>query len=336
METEQATQIPSAPPNVAIAPSAAQEVSKANGGSPPTGESQQTEAAPKVAPQESKPKGQKPDGWDKVDFQNDPPEKIEQRFNRLFKQVKGFQRDLQTRDDLLAEQSAVIKELHQNQTKVVSHIQNQDFNGAETRLIQARKDARANGDDNLVDQINDQIADIKLKKLTIASTPKQPAQPQARPQNAGEAARYAASQGVLAEEDQEVIQTWQEETDDGGEALRPWALASDPQYNAALIEARAVFSNPKFARKSMPEKLAEVDRRMGLEQPKPRQDVMPSGRGAGGDLTRGNGKGNMRGVQMSERAVKMAIHNKFAGPGKSNDEHIEAYRQQIAKIRGNA
>jgi hypothetical protein len=335
METEQAAETPSTPA-VAIAPSASSEVAKAN--AKPSQTQPIAQPAPKPQDQEVKPKGVKPEGWDKVDFQNDPPDKIEHRFNRLFKQTKQFQRDLQARDELLAEQSAVIKELHDRQNKVVNHIQNQDFNDAETKLIQARKEARANGDDDRVDAINDQLAEIKLKKLSATAAPKQqPQQPQ-RPQNATEAAKYAVSQGALAEEDQEVIQTWQEEADEYGEPLRPWALASDPEYVSAVAIARSIMSpeNKKFAKKSMAEKLAEVDRRMGLERQQPRQEVMPSGRGTGGDLTRANGKGNMRGVQMSENAVKLAIHHKMAGPGKSNDEHIEAYRQQIAKVRGNA
>lgn len=325
----------------AVAPSAASEVFKANSDKPTTSRTDTTAHPvvdkPKPEQQTAKPNGKTTkEGWETVDFKTDPPEKIEKRFHRLFGQVKGLQRDVMDRDDLLKQQSEVINRLSQRTEQVVSHIQNQDLEAAETKLRQARKEARERGDEDALDEINEKFIEIKAeKKLRAAQAKQQTPAPngQQRPQNAAEAARYAASQGQLGEDDQEFIQVWQEETDEAGEPLRPWAHASDPQYNSALIEAKAVFSNPKFARKSMAEKLEEVDRRMGLERKEAAQEVMPSGRPSA-NLTRANGNRNMRGVQISDRAASMAVRTKFAGPGKSNDEHIEAYRQQIARVRG--
>ena len=319
--------------SAAIAPSAASEVARAN-----TTPKQQAQNSEQVAVQQPKVEVKAPqpkkEGWEKVDFQNDAPEKIEQRFNRLYKQVKDSQRGLSDRDEILAQQAEVIKQLSEKQNQVISHLHEKDFASAEASLRQAKKDARARGDEDALDEIDEKLLEIKAKKLIASQQPRQQAQAQQqRPQNAAEAGRYAASQGAIPTEEQETIQVWQEEADEYGEPLRPWAQASDPQYAAALIEARAVFTNPKFARKSMEERLAEVDRRMGLERAQPQQQVMSSTQ-RGGNLTRANGNRNMGSVQLTDRAANMAVRTKFAGPGKSNDEHLEAYRKQVLKVRG--
>ena len=44
---------------------------------------------PTEAPEEAPaPQQERPEGWDRVDFENDDPKKIEQRFNRLYGQMK--------------------------------------------------------------------------------------------------------------------------------------------------------------------------------------------------------------------------------------------------------
>lgn len=339
MEVEQAAAEP------VLVPSAAQEVAKANDkiADKPSGNKSlgfiNESQAKEPAPQEEKPKvaKAKPEGWDKVDFKNDSPEKIEKRFGRMYKQVHELKRDVQTRDDVLKQQSEVIAELYKGQSQVVNHLQNQDFVAAESTLKQQRKEARANGDEDRVDEINDRLREIGLKKIAAGqqkqAQPQQQAQQQ-RPQNAAEAARYAVSQGALPSEEADAIEAWQEETDTAGEPLRPWSQASDPDYVSALAVARSIFTNPLYAKKTIEEKLSMVDKRMGVDRPEPRQNVMPGGNGAGGNLTRQNGRGNMRGVQMSERTERLAVQTKFAGPGKSAQDHIDAYRAQISKVRG--
>lgn len=328
METEQVS-------DVAVAPNAAAEVLKAN--EKPRAKENWTVKTEEI-------KAEKPVEV-KAETKTDKPSKEVQDwkptnldpeqqklFNGMWKKHKTQERELSELREIAAKQFEIIEETRKGQGQIVSHIQNKDFENAENQLKQARKEARARGDEDAVDEINDKLAEIRVKRNQVASQPKQQ-QPQQRPRNATEAANYAASQGQLSTEEQRLIQVWQAETDEYGEVLRPWASDDDPRYLEALAEAKIVFNSARFATKTPEERLAEIDRRMGLKPREVEQQVMSSRQGSS-HLTRLNGKGNNRGVQMSERAERMAVSLKYAGPGKSANEHIEAYRAQIANVRG--
>lgn len=330
METEQST-------DIAIAPNAAAEVMKANEKpAQPTKETWTVKTEPSELKVDQKPekqsKSDKP--WKATDLS---PEQ-QKLFNGMWRTHKNHEREIAELRDIAKQQFEVISTFEKRQGEVIGHLHAKDFESAESKLKQARKEARARGDEDAVDDINDQLSEIKAKRIAAANQPKQQqVQQQAsqqRPRSASEAANYAASQGQLSTEEQRLIQVWQEEADDMGEPLRPWASDSDPRYPVAVAEAKIVFNSPIFAAKTPEERLAEIDRRMGLKPREVEQQVLSSRSSGSSHLTRLNGKGNNRNVQLSERAERTAVANKFAGPGKSAQEHIEAYRAQVAKFRG--
>ena len=100
-----------------------------------------------------------------------------------------------------------------------------------------------------------------------------------------------------------------------------------PIARAAAIEGQAVFNNPSFASKPFAEKLREIDRRMGVAN----KQATGSNVLSGGNLTRGN-RANT--IKLTPYQEKIAVKTKFAGPGKSSQEHLEAYKAQIAATRG--
>lgn len=332
METEQVTE---SAPQPMVMPSASEEVAAANG-KQATQKTFSTDAKEKLSLPEKtvKTEAKQPENgkdWKPTDL-NPEQQKL---FNGVWKKFKTLERTTQDYENLLKEQSQVIEELRQNQGKVVSHLQSKDFADAESSLKQQRRDARERGDWDTVDEVNDKLEEIRIRKLSLQNQPKQQqTQEKPRVQNAREAAQYAESQGAISADEQGIISAWQDETNSYGEPLRPWSNASDPRYSAALVEARAVFSNPMFQNKSMAEKLAEVDRRMGLETQKSRQEVMGSNVMGAGNLTRQNKNGSMGKVEISDRAANMAVRMKFAGPGKTAEEHIQAYKLQIQQVRG--
>lgn len=294
--------------------------------SAPTEQAQQTEAP---AQNESVAEQHKTSNDERVELS---PEQ-QKRFNQIYRQVKILENENKEYKSVAQQQFEAIEALRQSQEQVVSHLQNKDYADVEAQLKQQRKQARENGDYDALDEINDRLEEIRIKKLAAQNTPKQEKQIKPRVTNASEAASYAASQNAITAEEQSVIAAWQEEVSDTGESVRPWAFASDPRYQAALIESRAVFTNPNFANKSVAEKLKEVDRRMGVMDRQPQQAVMGSSNGAGANLTRGS-RNDINNVKIDPKIEKMAVYHQFAGPGKTKDEHIAAYKRQILQIKG--
>ena len=135
----------------------------------------------------------------------------------------------------------------------------------------------------------------------------------------------------LTPEDARFISQWENERSDDGRPLRPWARnygtvrEPDPDYGHALAETEAVFRSPRFTHLTTEEKMAEVDKRMGVARPGGRQSVM------GGGLT---GARKSKTIALSPEIERLAIRTKFGGPNAKDDaEHIEAYRKQIEKSR---
>lgn len=274
----------------------------------------------------------KPEGWDRIDFTNATPEQIEKRFSRLYGQTKTLQRDIGQYKSIAQQQFDLINELQQGHHQIVSHIQNDDFSRAENQIKTQRDEAFQRGDMQGFNAANDRLIQINTQRavadLQKQNQPKQNTQPQ---QNEAyiqvNDVNDAVSKGVISHADASVYDSWSNQTDTYGEPLRPWVNKSDPRFQVAELEGQAVFNNPAFRNKSMAEKLSEVDRRMGINSRQPSQAVL----GSGANLTRGKQQSN---IKLSPFAEKLAVKTKFAGPGKSEAEHLEAYRQQIFKTRG--
>ena len=104
---------------------------------------------------------------------------------------------------------------------------------------------------------------------------------------------------------------------------RPWVQRSTEE---ALRIGAAVFNSPAFSNRPFGDKLNEIDRLMGVQSRTASQSVMPSS----ANLTRNNAASK---IKLSPDIGRLAVRTQFAGRGKSDAEHIEAYRKQMANAR---
>lgn len=269
----------------------------------------------------------KPEGWDQAEFN---PEQLK-RFNRVYKEMKDYQRETSDLRAVAKQQFEIIEELRQGQSKIVNYLQEDDYQKAENTLKSQRKEAYDRGDLNTVDEINDRLADIKIqKKLSAQQQVQQVKQPQPiqyRGVDGDDIVNRAVQAGAITPSDADIYKSWQSETDVNGNPLRPWINESDPRNIAAATEGRAVFNNPAFKNKSFAEKLREIDRRMGTSNNNfSSQGVLQSS-----NLTRTQKSPT---VKLTQNQEHIALRTQFAGRGKTPQEHIEAYRKQVAELKG--
>lgn len=272
----------------------------------------------KEEPKETKTE-EKPEGWDQVEL---TPEQ-QKRFNRLYGQVKGFERTIKDYEKIMREQSELLDKLDKNQNVIVNHLQETDFVKTEKMLKEQRKEAFNKGDLETYDDLTDKINDIKIQKKL---SEKEVKEPRKKVTSGEDFVNRGIQKGTISEEDLEVYRAWASETDENGNLLRPWVNAADFRSRDAVMEGSAVFNKSSFVNKPFADKLKEIDRRMGIENQRATGGVLP-----GGNLTRGKSTNT---IKLSPQEEHIALKTRFAGPGKSSQEHIEAYRKQIAKMRG--
>ena len=268
----------------------------------------------------------KPPGYDPIDFATASPEEIKTRYDYLYKQIKDQKRTEKTLSEyrrLVEDQGKRIDELTNGFTGVVDHLQEQTFSTQENLLLQQRQKAYEAGDNAAYFAAQDKLDELRIEKKLGAKTKQAPQQQTQKPQQA------ESPDGIqIPDDDMAVINIWQDETGADGSPLRAWArprFEGDPVHLAALNETFAVFRNPRFANLSVAQRLAEVDRRMGVMKQQAQQAVL------GGNLTRG---GKSAKITLSPKQIEIATRTKFGGPqAKSDADHIEAYRKQIEQSR---
>lgn len=298
-----------------------------------------TNTAPPVAdaPEQAstQPEPDRKTGREAIDFDSASPDEIKSRFNNIYGQMQRQDRALREYRGIAQTQSEKIAELMNATSTVVDHLQTEKFSGTEESLRQQMQSAHERGDSRGFLEAQEKLMDVRLEKRLFEKEQKN-RQPQAgqqaqqnRTPSAMEAAEQAAASGEIGSEDVRGIDAWQSERDASGSLLRPWAHNKDtnnpdPQYIQALMESRAVFANSRFSHLSTEQKLAEVDRRMGVQVRQSSQSVM------GANLT--NGKRSSK-ITLSPKQEEIALKTKFGGPkAKSDAEHIEAYRKQIELV----
>lgn len=275
----------------------------------------------------------RPAGYEPVDLSDLPPEKakaVEERINYVYGQLKHNQRMLGEYRGIAQQQSQKLEELTNGVVQVVDHLQNRSMNENEAQLEKQMNDAFESGDQKAYMAAQTKLLDLKVKKELAQQKPKQqytPPQKQSYPQSASQIANDPDS--GLNPQDATVVSSWQDERDEKGQQLRPWAVNKssnpdrpDPDYIRAALVAQQVFEdNPH---RSTAENLAEIDKKMGVKQTSGGQTVM------GGSLTT---IGKTSKMKLSPDAERIAIRTKFGGPNaKSDAEHIEAYRKQMEKL----
>jgi hypothetical protein len=264
---------------------------------------------------------QRPPGYDPVDLSDLPPEKagaIKQRMDFLYRQVKDSRREI---DHFKNMTSQKIDELIGGMGQMADHLHEKTFAETESQLRQQLRAAYESGNTGEIVDLQERLAEVKAEKKLAEMEKKQgreeKPQPQPRPQPQGAPMIDAGEQFY--------VNAWQDERDESGNLLRPWAFnrgtaeSPSPEYADAMREVMAVMNSPRFSGATIEQKMAEVDRRMGVSARQPRQAVM------GGGLT---GQRKTANVSLSPEAERLAVRTKFGGPNaKSDAEHVEAYRK---------
>lgn len=269
---------------------------------------------------------EKPAGYAPVDLSGLPPEiakPIEERINYIYGQVKNSDRTLKDFRRIAAEQSQVIENLTRTTTDVVNHLQDRSLHETETSIQAEMQTAWEQGDNKAYMAAQNKMINLGIQKgLAAAQKPQQVQQPQYR--------SSSDQEGDFSDVDYRTTESWQSEKDENGQLLRPWAFNNsrdpdrpDQNYTEALTEARAVFTNKRFANLTYEQKLAEVDKRMGVQKRQGGNTVL------GGTLT---GSKKMTKLTLTPKQQEIAIKTRYGGPKASDAEHLEAYRKQVEQV----
>jgi len=287
--------------------------------------------------QNERPEPEKPKkaGYDRIDFATAKPEEIQARFDRVYGQVKAQDKKMQqyARDMQLA--AAHIQQLNEAVNALNGQNSMSQYENAEATLVARLKEASERGDDNaqalLFKQLADLTAEKKLKEVMIQAQKNQPRQPQ-NPANAQAYANQAYQNGELDVGERDYVVSWQSETDESGQPLRPWAFSTDPRHHRALGYAKQIFADPEFQSYTIEEKMAELDRLMNA---KPQQQQRPTAaaRATIPQAMRQQSSPNGNVVRLTEQEKRVAIMLKSGGVNaKSDSDHIKAYAMQKSAI----
>lgn len=268
---------------------------------------------------------QKPDGFDPVDPRTASPEQIQARIDRLYKNTKRYESKASEMEQVNAVLIEELRQLKENQGRIVTHLQTDDFKNAEQQLKADRQAAWNSGNSAAYDDANDKLRQLDIRRAMkeMAPPPQQQVQ-QPRP-TVDQTVDNSVQRGLLTREEGDTYKAWQNETDNYGQTRRTWLNENDPMFRKALRVGAGVLDSPVFQNRPFGEKLKEIDRLMGIQQPaQANQNVL-----GGGNLTPPRKNNN---VKLTDYEARLAIKTKFGGPkAKSEADHAEAYRQ--AKIK---
>ena len=294
-------------------------------------------AAVETEPQDTKPNN---NGYaPRVDLSGIPEDMrkpLEDRFayvSGLIKKTENrYESKIRERDSILEQQSKIIEELQSGMGQVVDHLHTKSIADEENNIRALLRQAHQTGDEEGFITANERLAEIKARKIAMQAKAKEkPTQKQEQrfARSASEIADEAVADGDMDGNDKVVISVYQNERDESGQMVRPWAHSrtpnpqDDPQYMRALNYANAIWSDDRFM--TTQDRLAELDRVMGTAKRQASQSVM-----GGGQLT--NTRKSEK-ISLTPRQQDLAIKLKFGGSkAKSDADHLEAYRQQILKV----
>lgn len=256
---------------------------------------------------------------------------IESRFAHLSRLMKknetNSERQMHEWRELAKMQSDKIAELTNGFGQVVDHLENRNYAETEAQITRNMEDALQSGDTARYVKEHAKFTEIQVKKNTPKPQPVKK-EVQNQPANASQIARSALEDGELTQDEVTLVDSWQSEKDESGRLVRPWAFNPEggpprvgTPYHAGLIEMNSILSNPAYSDLSWDKKLAELDRRMGVQKSTTRQTVM------GGSLTTQKKQNR---ITLSPELQRMAVRTKFGGSkAKTDAEHIDAYRKQV-------
>jgi hypothetical protein len=270
----------------------------------------------------------KPTGYDPVDLSTLPDEirkPLEDRINYLYRQTKTNEKAVREYRSVTADQSKLIDELRQNVGQVVHHIQTEQTSEKEAQLQAEMEKAFSEGDIKAFTKAQTALVSFHAKqnapKQEVRQNLGQPAQ------NARQVAQEAVQDGEISHQDAQYMEAWAAETDERGQSIRPWTVNPDPNFpdpdfvKAAMLADQFYQKNPGA---TIQQVTSFVDQKMGVKR-NAAQTVM------GGNLTTPRKSAR---VNITPKQQEIAVRTKFGGPGKSDAEHIEAYRKQIESTKG--
>lgn len=276
-------------------------------------------------------------GYHPIDLSNLPEDvrkPIEDRINYFYRQVKDQNRTLGQFRTVAEQQSAQINDLMNATTQVVDHLQTRSFEDTEATLKATIRQARLSGDSDAEFDAQEKLIELKANKIASSRTqtiPKAENQSTQRLNSLSQISDNAARGGELSADEQSIAQAWLNEKDQNGSLLRPWAFTNDVNgdgaYQSVLTEAAAVWRNPRFANAPIVERLAEVDKRMGLTRTAA-QSVM------GGNLTNGKKSGTIQlSSEQQKIAIRMDLGAKKGAKPRTDAEKISAYIEQMKTVQ---
>lgn len=257
---------------------------------------------------------------------DDTRKAVEGRFAHLSRMIKKTEQkyggEVEQWRSVAEQQSRLIEDLQTNQGAVVDHLQSKSYDDAESKWKATMRTAFENGDINAQIEANEKLIEIRTQKEMLKLQQKNKPPKQERKQPVERASD--TSESLITPQEHSILESWQEETDDNGNLLRPWAVSDNPNKPApGLAEAVAVFNNPRF--KTFNDKLNEIDRRMGLQQKTNGQAVLRGGLQGGTKMSK---------IALSPEIERLAIRTKFGGSkAKSDADHIQAYVKQMELVR---
>ena len=285
-----------------------------------------------VADNQTETESEEPQGpvYDHVNPATDDPKLVQARIDTLYKERQIAKSQYKEMMDIAQQQSKVIEELQAGTYAIANHLQQEKFTETEASLKQQYRNAIEIGDVDAQISLNEKLLDMKVQKLNAPKL--QPQKQQAQPQPQYNSAEEPDID--LDPQEAAITSAWQHEKDASGNPLRPWTVNStgdsndpDPDYVKAIAVAQRVFTQPQFANLSYQQKLQEIDKRMGIQQTPPQQNVMTP------HLT---GRNKSSKVNITDKQKEIAVRTKFGGPGaKSEAEHINAFRKQLEKVQSN-
>lgn len=266
---------------------------------------------------------------------------VEARFTHLSglmkKQEREFERKLTDYRSIAEQQSKQIDDLMSGVGQVVDHLSTRSFADTELQLQQKMQTAFDAGDNKEYVKAQDDLNKLRLGQLTKPK-PQTPQKTETQRQayagykSAGDLADDAARDGDLTPQQVQIVNAWQEETDDSGRTLRPWAFNTsddpeipDPDFiKANLIAYKAKKQNPNMSAEQI---LMEIDKQMGVRKSNGKQTVM------GGSLT---SPAKQNRIALSPRQEQLAIKTKFGARdgAKTDSDHIAAFKKQLEKVKG--
>lgn len=187
----------------------------------------------------------KPKGWDRVDFENDDRQVIEQRFHRLYGQVKQ-------NDEINRQLIADNKKLMERFSKLEQAERDKETNSRFEAIRKGIEEATEVGDGSKVAALTDELVELRTKK------------PEPEPEPVDEPAMDQATFQTLS--------AWSTERGADGQPKRPWLREPATAHKVAAA-TQQVLTDPRFSHLNMLEKLNLLDQQFA---PK-RQQVLSSG-----------------------------------------------------------